>query len=567
MKKWTLWSFTCFLGIPWFIIGTLGGIYVKYWYCSNYTRRTFRINGMEDVKDILLYAFLFMLFVFLLNLLHVSDKKPIGLFTWLSKYKYEPEETSSRKRKAQYPLVDSEYLSEEPNQMPLGKQNGKYVQFNIDSCLSLLIFGSPGAGKTTLLLSLVLYQLWIKREPGEIAPALFIFDFKGGELYRKSCLPNNSKTRFISLENRKHWGWNPYYRLNANSSDDEVIRELTLLADVIIDSGNDKNAFFTESAKNILIFVGLYDFKISKKKSFIGTIDRLTAGDLSSVLKEVVEDCDNKLDMKKIYDTLAEYVASDDGNEALNNIKMTIKQKTRVFKVDDVRWALEYNPRRASPEDLEKGISLFFYPGDPNVTDVVLKMIAKQLEYHTLHRDYMNLKGKGPLRNIVVVADECYTIGKAVDYTNWASKARAYKTTLIMIWQSFSQIKEIFGNDKPGSLLDDVDGIAVLAVNSPQNAEQFVDFAGQYFEEKRSISEGSSEEGKSTLSYEDKHILTKQDFLTLKKNKEVILLMNGKYFRVDSEAARYYKIPELKEISDKCLKVQMRYEGKPDKEV
>ncbi len=556
-RKWTFWNIVCFTGLPWCAITFAVGILIeKQWYESK-RRDVFAINSIDDIWEVLCVTAVIGILVLLKNCMWIGTDKKIGLFTWMLKYRDEPKEVSDSKLKAQYPKVDKEYLSFEPNQFPLGKQGDKFVQFNIDSCLSILVFGSPGAGKTTLLLTMILYQIHKKKNSGN-APVLFVFDFKEGEMYRKSCRPDSSKELFVSLSGRKYWGWDPYYRLKDNPSDDDIIRELTSIANIIIDGANEKNAFFTDSARIILIFVGLLDFR--KGKSFIETIDHITRGDTKSMLNSAMDCCEGNPNFQKVKDAIAEYVSINDENEALNNIKMTLKQRMSVFKVDDIRWALEYNPRKASPFDLERGKSIFFYPGDTDVTDVVLKIIAKQLEYHCRHRDFMNLKGHRELRKIITVADECYTIGNVVDFANWASVARAFNNTLIMIWQSYSQIKETYNESIAESLLDDVAGTAVLAVNSPKNAEQFVDFAGEYLEEKKTYSHGGTNDGTYSRSYESKPILTKKDFLQLRKKKEVILLMDGDYYRVQSEPARYYMIPELNRISEQCLKEQRKRE-------
>ncbi len=555
----SFWGIICISGVPWLLILTVFGILIKKWWYTEYRRQIYTIKTISDIKGILAVSTALWMIVILRNLMWIGSNRRVGLFTWMTKYREEPQPESHRNGAAQYPLVSKEYLSDEPNQFPLAKQGKKYVQFNIDSCLSLLLFGSPGAGKTTLLLTMIIYQLYRVVPRGELKPAMFIYDFKQGEIYRKSCKPNNPNVMFVSLEGRSYYGWDLYYRLKPDSSDDDVIRELTLIVNVVIDGSNEKNAFFSDSAKIIFVFVGLYDFRVGK--SFLQTIDHITGGDTKTMLKQVVERCEGKPEFKKVYDALVEFVVTDDKNEALSNIKMTLKQRMSVFKVEDVRWALEYNPRKASPYKLESGKTIFMYPGDTAVTDVVLKIIAKQLEYHCRHRDYMNLEGGGDLRKIYVVADECYSIGKVVDWAGWASVARGFKTTLLMVWQSYSQIKEIYGTNMAESLMDDVAGIAVLAVNSPQNAEQFVAFAGEYLEENRTYSSVKSEESYSR-SYERRQILEKKDFLSLRKDNEAILLMDGNYYRVKSEAARYYNIPEIKQISDKCMLAQQAFEKK-----
>lgn len=564
-RKRSPWEWLCIFGVPQTLTAVGIGIYTKVEWCRKVENKAFDITGIYDLKIILMIAGFFWLCVVLRNTMWLKSKRKIGFLTFVDKYEYEPPEPddSPRKKRAQYPEVDNEYLSDVPDQMPLGKVGGKYLQFDLKKCLSLLIFGSPGAGKTTLILTM-LQNMRYKIPPSRKKPALFVFDFKEGEMYHKSCMPDDESATFVSLEGRDAWGWNIYYRLSENSTDDDVIRELKLIADVLIDSGNEKNAFFTETAKTWIIFIGLYDFR--QGKSFIETMDHITGGDSKTMLRDVYDQVKDQPTYKKVKDALAEYVVIDDTNEALQDIRMTLKQKTSVFKVDDIRWALEYNPKKASPYDLEEGKSVFFYPGDTDVTVVVLKIIARQLEYHCCHRDYLRMSGKGGLRRIIAVCDECFSIGNVVDFAKWTSVARAYRTSLIMIWQSYSQIKSTFDSDYAESLMDDVAGIAILAVNSPSNAEQFVNFAGEYIEEKRSVNQGGKSDGSSSKSFEYRPVLTKKDFLQLKKNKQVIVFMDGNYFKCSSEPARYYAIPDLKKISNQCLKAHRQIQKNKKKQ-
>ena len=556
-RKRSIWSILCMTGLPWIPLFIIGGTLFDRWYVSNKSRgRPPEIQCLLDIDSRIVWISCFLWFIVLARnfLFLMSTNKKIDLLTWLDKWKYEPPspDDSVRLREAQYPKASEEYLYDEPSQLPLAVQDGKYIQFDLRSNLAVLIFGAPNCGKSTLLRTMLLYHFHIKEYEDEPMPSFFVFDYKNRELYLNSVMPDDDRARCVSLEGRNDWGWDLYYRLTPDSSDDDVIRELTLIANILIDGSNERNSFFTDSAKIILIFVGFFD--VRRNKSFLQTIDHICEGDTKTMLKEVFDMCDSRPDMKKVRDAIAEYVVTDDNNEALQNIRMTLKQKLSVFKVEDVRWALEHNPRKASPKDLEDGISIFFYPGDTAVTDIVLKIIAKQLEYHCRHRDFLDMEGKGELRRIITVADECYSIGSVVDFAAWASVARAYKNSLIMVWQSYSQIRKSFDPDVAESLIDSVAGIVVLGVNSSKNAkDEFVDFTGDFLENSRSYNNGGHNDGSFSESYTYRPILSAKDFLQLRKRKEAIILMDGEYVRAQTEPARYYKIPKLKRISEECL--------------
>lgn len=339
MRFKKVWVFLCTIGLPWGVITTGTGIYLKYWYIIHNPRQhKVKLESIEDVQTILMCAAGLMMWIFFKNLQHKHSGKEIGLCTWIGKVKEVPPDISPEKRRAQHKKVPPEMLSKVPDQFPIAKQGDMYVQFDLSRYLSYLIYGSPGSGKSTVILCKLIYSFHCDPKQEH---TFFVFDFKEGELYKKSCFPNQRNVRFISLESRTDFGWDVYYRLNSSSTDDDIIRELSLIADVLIESSNEKNIYFTESAKNILIFCGLYCFRCLGL-SFIRSLDFITQGSVKTMLKQVMDGTENRPDMIKVRDVIGEYVDKD-GNESIENIFANLKVKTRCFRVESIRWNLEYN--------------------------------------------------------------------------------------------------------------------------------------------------------------------------------------------------------------------------------
>ncbi len=564
MKWKKVWSLLCTVGLPWGIITAGTGVYIKYWYIINHPREhKVKLESFDDIKEILLYAAVLMIWILFKNLQHKSSGRKIGLITWLGKVKEVPPDISSEKHKAQHKKVPLEMLSKVPDQFPIAKQGDMYVQFDLSRYLSYLIYGSPGSGKSCAILCKLIYSFHCDHRREH---TFFVFDFKEGELYKKSCFPYQKNVRFISLESRTDFGWNVYYRLNGNSTDDDIIRELTLIADVLIESSNEKNIYFTESAKNILIFCGLYCYRCLGL-SFIRTIDFITQGSVKKMLKQVMDGTENRPEMIKVRDVIGEYVDKD-ANESIENIFANLKVKTRCFRVESIRWNLEYNPRKCSPYDLEDGVSLFFYPGDTEVTKFVMQIIAKQLMYHCMHRDFM---GKD-LRQLVLIADECFTIDSSgstgstplIDWGLLCSKARGFKVNVLMVWQSYSQIKQLHGSDYAESLMDDISGVVVYATNSESNAKVYSSFFSEYQEEKRSYTVGGTGDGTYSRSYDLKATITPHEILKLRSRGQCLFMSEGDSYIADAEGARYYRNPRLLEISEKCLSAHMKLSEKKE---
>ena len=112
-------------------------------------------------------------------------------------------------------------------------------------------------------------------------------------------------------------------------------------------------------------------------------------------------------------------------------------------------------------------------------------------------------------------------------------------------------MKSVWSAEDAESLLEMVSVIEILSCASGTTAKLFCDWAGEYQEEKLTYNYGSKSNGHS-LSYETKKILQPVDLMKILSLGEAVLLMDGSYYRVNAEKARYYNIPKLKKKSEEC---------------
>lgn len=573
MRGWNkIWSLLCAIGLPWGILTFIVGTTIKFWWMIEHPRSRIHLRTLEDFKMILIFSVAAMALVFIKTLEHFGTGEEIKMLTWIHKPKDIPPIESPELKKAQDPDIPEEYLADKPEPFTIGvKGKGKsrkYVRIRMDECLSTLIFGSPGAGKSTLLITLILIMLARCNNRAlqeDLRPALFIYDYKP-ELYYRTCKPHQKRVRFLTLKGRNGVGWDVFYRLHwleahgREVTDDDIIEELTLIANIIItddkgEGGSESQGFFFyENARTIFIFSAFALYKM--EYSYIKIIDYLYDGDLQQKLIQLVEKCKTRPDLKKTVDALTEFLVEGGGEDMLRSIRATLRTRMRVFKINDIRYALEYNDEKVSPLTLEDHISIFFYPGKVKTTSVVLKLISKQLEDHLSNRDFLNLDEEDEekeLHQIVVCMDEMSKLAGVIDLGNWLSVARGFKTVLIPIYQSIGSVIKNYGADTAEEILDCVSNTVILAVNSAKNAERFVDFAGEYFEGAKSVTVGGSNDGQYNQTYNRRNILTKQTFLSLKKEKKAIMLVDGRFFFINTEPARYYMIPTLRDYSKRCL--------------
>ncbi len=552
--KKTIWSIICMWGIPWIPIFSISLWLLKRWYYVHHLRRELVIRG-PDIKEILMHTALFWIFVVVRNLAWLGADKKIGLFTWLEKYQYEPPAISARKYKAQHPPVPEEYLSKTPDGLVLGKSGNNFVRFPIraGNALSSIILGTPGSGKSTLLLTTLIYMLNKKPEKGKSRPTYFLLDAKP-ELMRKSTMPGSKNMKQLSIHDRSKYGWDVFYNLKPDSVDDDILAELDIVARALIDAGKGtKNEFFYESARTIFKFVCLEQYK--KGRSFMQIMDYLMESEMKVVVLKVLEKAEGHPDLMKVKKGLAGYKNKE--GEAFAGIELSFRQALEVFQRDLTRFFLETNPRKISPQTLEKQISIAFTIKSTTIREykTILRLVVMQIMQHCEDRDEDNPN------LIVMVIDEAYRLG-VVNWIDFLSVCRSKNTACILAFQSLSQMQSVWSREDADSLLETVAAIAVLSCASKNTAELICSWAGEYSEEKISTSYGGTSDGSTSRSFETRKILQPSDIMAIKRKKEIILFLDGEYFCVDVDKARYFNIKELKEKSEKCVEAHNRLEKK-----
>lgn len=548
MRKRSKWEKFCVFGIPWFFVFLGILIFIKKMWYADILHRSFKISSFDDIKLQVAIAGVCWFLLYLKNLIMLTTSVKIGLFTWTNRYKYEPEKNSWRKRLAQYPEIDPELLSPVPDGLVLGKKDKNYVRVPLKkgNILNSIIMGSTGCGKSVLLLTMMLFQLHHKPKSKEAFDPMVFYalDIKP-ELARKSCrIFGNDRVHVMNPLDRSSYGWDPYYRLTADSSDDEIFSEIDLISRALVDSGGDsRNEFFYESGRNIVCGVLFYTFKTGR--SFMQGIDYMMDGDLSAVVKKVLETVGEKPEYSVVRKMLAPY--AEKTGEAFQSIEMTVRQSMAIFVRQNVKFFLDGNPRKASPLNLEDRISIFFSIHE-NLLDeykTILRLTTMQVMEHCKYRSE-------DAHMLTLVIDEAARLG-VINWTDFLATSRSHQISTILAFQGISQMQKVWGKEDAQSLIELCRVILVLSCADPNMAKVLSDWAGKYSEEKQSRNNGGKNDGSYSLSYEQKNIIEQDDIMNLQDQKEAIAFVKGKYMRFDVEQARYYNIQELNRISKECV--------------
>lgn len=547
-RRWNAWSIFCCTGFLWFVIFAFSGIWAKKCYWEYFYHREWMPQSKADILNILFYSGLGWLAVVAKTLIWLDSDTKIGLFTWLRKYKYVPRDETSLRREAQYPPVPDELLSNTPGYMTLARVGKKYVKPAVGkgNILNALILGSAGCGKSVLLLTWLLSIHHLKpKKGGRIEPiSSFWADIKP-ELARKSVkIRGNKRVKVMNPLDRSTYGWDVYYRLKPDSTDDEIIAELDTVCKALIDCGKaEKNAFFYNSAQNIAKAILFYTYKTGY--SFIDGIDYLTNDSLNAVVTKTLEKVADKLEFQSVKTLLSPY--ADKEGEAMEGIELSLRESLPIFRTQAAHFFLGTNPRKASPMDLEKkGMTLFFSLPERSLDEYrcIYRLITSQIMSHCSAR-------KEDSHMIALVIDEAARLG--IDWTDFMACSRSRQISVCLAMQSWSQAVDKLGMEKSKTLLELCRIVEILSCTDPEMARMLSDWAGTYKERRISTSVGGHGDGSYSESYEDKKIIEISDIMSLQERKEALLFIKGKYYRVNVDKARYYNIPRLNKISKECI--------------
>lgn len=462
---------------------------------------------------------------------------------------------SESKKQAMYKKVGKGdgLLTDKPEGLVFGKQGRKYVSLPVGKegmrdGVSAIVLGSPGSGKSVFLTGFLLNNFQ-RQNPTPV----FCLDIKP-ELAKKSVCLDNKNVKIVDFTDRAKAGWNVYFSITQETKDDEKMRVFDGISRALIVSNNPKDKFFVNNARTILKFLLLYHF--NKGLGFIDSITKVTAEDVSVHISQVLNDKEYCPEGGLVFNGLKKYAGKE--SDAMQDIVLTLQEHLNIFLNSDIRYQLRDNPTKACPKDISNGISVFVCL--PMYLLDEFEDLLRLIVFQTI--SCMERRGEEWKQGAVLVLDELARLGKLENLLGFLAVNRSLGVSVIMAYQDFSQIEKIYSKEEARSLMNLSEITYVLSCKDQETTKVLSDLMGEYREEK--ISHNRSEilhcsDGKQNVSTEYRRIMETADFQTLREQKEAVLIIYGKWFRI--KQFRYF---EYLEFLKRYQEITMANSRKPE---
>ena len=475
---------------------------------------------------------------------------------------WHEERYSAARRKAMYPPIKQKMLRKAVTGICIGKIGfgslKRYVCIDLyDKSIAnhIVIIGNSSAGKSSGPILTSLIANFMDCDDTTPPPVTYLVVDPKPELCRLSS-SGGKWTRVLNPMARRgtSYGWNLYYDITRDSPMDKITDRIEGIVNVVVQSNNEKNAFFQDSARNLLTGCLIYEFVVYGN-NFIKSMRNILSADLDSYVKKAKED---ERCPKKVLMLLAEFGNEKDQSNATQDIKKSLKQQTAVFTRSDTEWFLdtEVNQLMCSPTCLDESISMFLSikRADLYTFGVLFRLIISQCSEHLSRRNDDDPHDKP----VVILIDEFTNLGGTVpNFAQNLGFIRSKKVTYVTIFQQYSQLQQLYGKEEARTILS-MGHQLILSCEDTELGKIFSDKGGEFVDTKTSYRQTggilSTSSGEATVSQtKEKRIRVMDDLTSLVPRFESIAFVHGsEYIRFSK--CRYYLEPDLRKRSADCVK-------------
>lgn len=475
--KWMgrIFKFLCRLGFMWFMIGWF------FWYISASTGHSMGA----------LYEF-FWLWVVAIGgtVVHFVNK----IMSKAKGYKYnilvEIPKALLHKQKAPEGVKAKMSGSSVPSGIIFAREKGRYISQTEDAPNSVAVFGTPGSGKSQgiFIPTLLSYGSTLTEKAISEQPSVFVVDIKGELLkssYKHRTEVLKRQIKYLSFGDEVISGvapcrYDPFAIMEFVEND---IQGCTEIANALIPmSKNESNPYFPQQARTLLAGILYSMYKFHEKISFSDCLKMICSAPISKLIETfcIGDGTEEKPECEKGWMLLSSFykqATQEDEAESFANIRDTMLGPLRLIATNDnIINAFDTSSGDVvRPQDLLDGdvyicIKEQYLDADqPNILNLIVNQFLSYFSRFENNTD----------KRILFMLDEFPRLGELKKVTEGVNLYRSKGIRFLIAAQSIDQIKEKYGQDHFGVLMDGIGTTLVLrAVGS--SAEYFSKRVGKY---------------------------------------------------------------------------------------
>ncbi len=456
------------------------------------------------------------------------------LIIWADQLKKPKEENAwTGKSAAMYPEVDKHLLQKEPTKCVIfgrDRRTRRWIAKSLNTDGHTLIIGGSGSGKTS---TVVIPTLLANRGVAHVT-----IDIKG-EISAKTAKKNDSKALIFNPDDRDSWGYDPFFELNEESSTQEVLETVQIIAFSLISIPPDvKDPFWKQSARNLFTGLTIYFYK-NGIVVFVEIIDAILSRPVRKIIAEILSTATpGSVEYRYIvgFSGMEDVTLSGIVTEMLNHLLTFVNDQ-------NIRYAFKDNPSKLNPKMLEERKSIYLTIKEERLSSYfeILRLILNQVFYVLERRP----EGSDPIIMCIDELPRILSAGKLDRLLDGARTLRSRNVHLLLITQSTEALMTAYTENEVTDLISNTPYIVVLSANSPKTQKAICDWVGKFKVRKQSWSL-DSDKTRTTISYDEKDILDKSELMTLQNSGEGILISPYGYNRFKKEP--WYENEQFKQI-------------------
>lgn len=541
----------------WMIPITIASNIIVYYICRYFQYYSIYPNVIVTIADGLYYSYVFHHNSYEHKQFYRDDFSPTAQIEWRRKG------LSQEKLRALYSKPRKTNLFRKPTGVILGATNDRYVCIPLDphNLVSGTVIGAPGSGKSSGPLISTLTNLYDQRVP----VTCFVVDIKG-ELSFFSTDQRSPSIVIINPDDHSAYGWDPYYDITQNSSDDEILEALDKISRSIIIDSNPRNAFFVNQARKILKGVALAYYRRQVwtddygivRQGFADAMCELQSKNIATLINEDIL-TDNELIQSHPQIALLLNEFHGEETEAIQGIKLQLSEHLDIFTRSDVKWMLSpENPHTTSPLDLNNGKSIFLSIPETKLDSYAT--VFRMIVYQTISA----MEKRNNEDVCLMLIDEMPRLGKLdILATSGLATLRSKNISLWLFSQDFSQLQYVYGHDAARMILNLCEVTCVLSCRDIETGKMLSEWSGYYEERKKSRTHrasASKQSGSVSTSEERRPVVDIADVMRLRTEGGVMLWIEGRYCRV--RRIRYFEDKRLNRIAQHNADINKIYKQK-----